>query len=91
MSLMEPNSKLIRLRLKLEEFDYNIVYKKRKANTSESESESEGTVTIETIFRNKQRNIIRRPQYNEENMIRIFKEHMEILLNTKNQKFLQEH
>lgn len=89
MSLMEPNSKLIRLRLKLEEFDYNIVYKKRKANTSESESD--GTVTIETIFQNKQRNIIRRPQYNEENMIRIFKEHMEILLNTKNQKFLQEH
>lgn len=32
MSLKEPNSKLIRWRLKLEEFDYEIIYKKGKLN-----------------------------------------------------------
>lgn len=34
MSLKEPNSKLIRWRLKLEEFDYEIIYKKGKLNTN---------------------------------------------------------
>lgn len=34
MSLKEPNSKLIRWRLKLEEYDYEIVYKKGKLNTN---------------------------------------------------------
>lgn len=34
MSLKEPNSKLIRWRLKLEEFDYQIVYKKGRMNTN---------------------------------------------------------
>lgn len=34
MSLKEPNSKLIRWRLKLEEFNYEIVYKKGKVNTN---------------------------------------------------------
>lgn len=32
--LREPNSKLVRWRLKLEEFDYDIVYKKGKLNTN---------------------------------------------------------
>lgn len=34
MSLKEPNSKLVRWRLKLEEFDYEIIYKKGKLNTN---------------------------------------------------------
>lgn len=34
MSLKEPNSKLIRWRLKLEEYDYEIIYKKGKLNTN---------------------------------------------------------
>lgn len=34
MSLKEPNSKLIRWRLKLEEFDYEVIYKKGKLNTN---------------------------------------------------------
>lgn len=34
MSLKEPNSKLVRWRLKLEEFDYEIRYKKGKQNTN---------------------------------------------------------
>lgn len=34
MNLKEPNSKLIRWRLKLEEFDYEIIYKKGKYNTN---------------------------------------------------------
>lgn len=34
MSLKEPNSKLIRWRLKLEEFDYEIVYKKGRLNSN---------------------------------------------------------
>lgn len=33
-NLKEPNSKLVRWRLKLEEYDYNIVYKKGKINTN---------------------------------------------------------
>lgn len=33
-SLKEPNSKLVRWRLRLEEFDYEIVYKKGKQNTN---------------------------------------------------------
>lgn len=33
-NLKEPNSKLVRWRLRLEEFDYNIVYKKGKLNTN---------------------------------------------------------
>lgn len=33
-SLKEPNSRLVRWRLKLEEYDYNIVYKKGKQNTN---------------------------------------------------------
>ncbi|GJQ71451.1 hypothetical protein Trydic_g11176 [Trypoxylus dichotomus] len=33
-SLKEPSSKLDRWRLKLEEYDYNIIYKKGKANTN---------------------------------------------------------
>ncbi|XP_050505429.1 uncharacterized protein LOC126883802 [Diabrotica virgifera virgifera] len=33
-SLKEPNSKLVRWRLKLEEFDYEVIYKKGKANTN---------------------------------------------------------
>ena len=33
-SLKEPNSKLIRWRLKLEEFDYELIYKKGKINTN---------------------------------------------------------
>lgn len=33
-SLKEPNSKLVRWRLKLEEYDYNITYKKGKLNTN---------------------------------------------------------
>lgn len=33
-SLKEPNSKLIRWRLKLEEFDYDILYKPGKQNTN---------------------------------------------------------
>ncbi|XP_074027679.1 uncharacterized protein [Leptinotarsa decemlineata] len=33
-SLKDPNSKLVRWRLKLEEFDYEIVYKKAKSNTN---------------------------------------------------------
>lgn len=33
-SLKEPNSKLLRWRLKLEEFDYEIIYKKGKQNTN---------------------------------------------------------
>ncbi|WP_253302428.1 reverse transcriptase domain-containing protein [Wolbachia endosymbiont of Psylliodes chrysocephala] len=32
--LREPNSKLVRWRLKLEEFDYDVIYKKGKANTN---------------------------------------------------------
>lgn len=34
MSLKEPNSKLVRWRLKLEEFDYEIVYKKGTLNSN---------------------------------------------------------
>lgn len=34
MSLKEPNSKLVRWRLKLEEFEYQIIYKKGKQNTN---------------------------------------------------------
>lgn len=34
MNLKEPNSRLVRWRLKLEEFDYEIVYKKGKQNTN---------------------------------------------------------
>lgn len=34
MSLKDPNSKLVRWRLKLEEFDYEIVYKKGKLNSN---------------------------------------------------------
>lgn len=34
MSLKEPNSRLVRWRLKLEEFDYEILYKKGKQNTN---------------------------------------------------------
>jgi hypothetical protein len=34
MNLKEPNSKLVRWRLKLEEFDYEIMYKKGKKNTN---------------------------------------------------------
>lgn len=34
MSLKEPNSKLVRWRLKLEEFDYEVIYKKGKLNTN---------------------------------------------------------
>lgn len=34
MNLKEPNSKLVRWRLKLEEFDYEIIYKKGKYNTN---------------------------------------------------------
>lgn len=33
-SLKDPNSKLVRWRLKLEEFDYEVLYKKGKANTN---------------------------------------------------------
>ena len=33
-SLKEPNSKLVRWRLKLEEFEYDIIYKKGKLNTN---------------------------------------------------------
>ena len=33
-NLKEPNSRLVRWRLKLEEYDYNIVYKKGKRNTN---------------------------------------------------------
>ncbi|KAG5867895.1 hypothetical protein JTB14_021176 [Gonioctena quinquepunctata] len=33
-SLKDANSKLVRWRLKLEEFDYEVVYKKGKANTN---------------------------------------------------------
>lgn len=33
-SLKEPNSKLVRWRLKLEEYDYEIIYKKGKLNTN---------------------------------------------------------
>lgn len=34
MNLKDPNSKLVRWRLKLEEFDYEVVYKKGKNNTN---------------------------------------------------------
>jgi hypothetical protein len=34
MSLKEPNSRLVRWRLRLEEYDYEIVYKKGKVNTN---------------------------------------------------------
>lgn len=34
MNLKEPNSRLVRWRLKLEEFDYQIIYKKGKKNTN---------------------------------------------------------
>ena len=34
MNLKEPNSKLVRWRLKLEEFDNEIMYKKGKQNTN---------------------------------------------------------
>lgn len=34
MSLKEPNSRLVRWRLKLEEFDYQIIYKSGKKNTN---------------------------------------------------------
>lgn len=34
MSLKEPNSRLVRWRLKLEEFEYDVIYKKGKANTN---------------------------------------------------------
>lgn len=34
MSLKEPNSKLVRWRLRLEEFDYEVIYKKGKLNTN---------------------------------------------------------
>ena len=34
MKLKEPNSKLVRWRLKLEEYDYEIIYKKGKYNTN---------------------------------------------------------
>lgn len=34
MSLKEPNSKLVRWRLKLEEYDYDVVYKKGKLNSN---------------------------------------------------------
>lgn len=33
-SLKDPNSKLLRWRIKLDEFDYNIIYKKGKLNTN---------------------------------------------------------
>lgn len=33
-SLKEPNSKLVRQRLKLEEYDYEIIYKKGKLSTN---------------------------------------------------------
>jgi hypothetical protein len=33
-NLKEPSSRLVRWRLKLEEFNYNIVYKKGKQNTN---------------------------------------------------------
>lgn len=135
MSLKEPNSKLIRWRLKLEEFDYEIVYKKGKLNTnadalsriklndpknnnyvdintndivsnhgtsgttvhSAEENLDDGihisekplndfslqiileksnqnpSVSVKTPFRNKQRRIIKKPEFTEEIMIDIFK------------------
>lgn len=138
MSLREPNTKLIRWRLKLEEYDYSIVYKKGKANTnadalsrvkireqrvkettdinvnevgsnqgtqgttvhSSSENLDDGIyisekplndfslqvilqksntgapMTLETIFRNKQRKTIRRTSFNEETITDIFKEYI---------------
>lgn len=135
MSLKEPNSKLIRWRLKLEEYDYTIIYKKGKRNTNadalsriritnpESKSKcdvntneiasNQGTkgttvhsanenlddgiyisekplnefnlqiileqsstgspMTLETVFKNKQRRIIRRPIFNVDVITEIFK------------------
>lgn len=128
MNLKEPNSKLIRWRLKLEEYDYEIVYKKGKLNTnadalsrvkinepleenrqelfnntstihSADENLNDGIpiserplnefnlqviferdrtgspMTIENIFRNRQRRILRREQFNEGIMLDIFKEY----------------
>lgn len=138
MNLKEPNSKLIRWRLKLEEFNYEIIYKKGKANTnadalsrvkvdhideegvnkkeelnmnvndnlsdhatsgstihSAEENVDDGIpisekplndfniqfvfiksnstpMTVETVFKNKQRRTIRRPKFNEEIVREIF-------------------
>lgn len=133
MNLKEPNSKLVRWRLKLEEFDYEVVYKKGKWNTNADalsrvkindpyspnchelnvNDNTDGTLhstahsleenlndgiaisekplnefnlqmileigekgspmVVENIFRNRQRRTIRRPIFNEEEMIDIFK------------------
>ena len=128
MSLKEPNSKLVRWRLKLAEFEFEIVYKKGKANTnadalsriklinpdgtyheifnndedlqtvhSAQENLNDGIpisekplnefnlqvilemndkgspMTVETIFKNRQRRTIRRTTYDENIMIDILK------------------
>lgn len=136
MSLKEPNSKLVRWRLKLEEFDYEIAYKKGKLNTNADalsrikidnceisktseiginllENVTDGStihsadenfddgipiserpinefniqiilqirdrapaMVLETIFKNKMRKTISRPEYNETTMTEIFRQHI---------------
>lgn len=132
MSLKDPNSKLVRWRLKLAEYDYSIVYKKGTANTNAdalsriniinkdftdvnfneiaSNKGTQGTtvhsadenlddgifisekalnefnmqfifeksdigspMTLETVFKNKQRRIIRRLNFDENTMTDILK------------------
>lgn len=128
MNLKEPNSKLVRWTLKLEEFDYEIIYKKGKQNTnadalsrvkinephkevsqelfnntstihSADENLDDGIpisekplnefnlqiilqinhtgspATVENIFKNRQRRIIRELHFNEGTMVDIFKKY----------------
>lgn len=130
MSLKEPNSKLVRWRLKLEEYDYDIIYKKGTLNSNADalsrikignpelaevnmnvstifstvhscaenlndgiaisekplnefnlqiileKSENGPGSTVQNIFRHKQRRIIRKSEFSEEDITEIFKKHI---------------
>lgn len=127
MSLKEPNSKLVRWRLKLEEYDYEIIYKKGKLNSNADalsrirldssniaevnmnassqlstihscdenlndgipisekplnefnlqllleKSDNGPNITVETIFKNKQRRTIKEKEFSQDTIIQIFK------------------
>ena len=71
-SLKEPNSKLIRWRTKLEEFDFDVVYKKGKQNTNADALSRIRLTDLNVITQSDLDSIL--PQFDDEELLEIAQE-----------------
>lgn len=79
-SIKEPNSKLVRWRLKLEEYDYEIIYKKGKNNTN---ADSLSRIQINPI-EDDQLSIL--PNFDPNEIPQLYSDELDEIFGTLNQK-----